>query len=176
VLYKDPIRTLYPNSNNFLKQLYESRLKGQEDQKWPSEAPSSIEVYTSDAIPGWKNSILLPTLKGNRLIRLKLNEGGDGIVGDTISYFKNKVRYRDIAVSADGKKIYLAIDSTATSSNPAKENPEQVYNPGSILEFTYQEQPRTTRSGNQKDAQLIIKRPEQADNRNGQPHNYGSGL
>jgi PQQ-dependent dehydrogenase (s-GDH family) len=136
--YKDPILTLYPNSNSFLTDLYKERLKGNEDQKWPSEAPSSIMVYTSNAIPGWHNSLLLPTLKGNKLIRLKLNDKGDHIIGDTISYFKNKVRYRDIAISADGKKIYLAIDSTATSSNPAKENPEKTYNPGSIIEFTYQ--------------------------------------
>jgi PQQ-dependent dehydrogenase (s-GDH family) len=136
--YKDPILTLYPNSNAFLKKLYEDRLKGNEEQKWPSEGTSSIMVYTSNGIPGWHNSLLLPTLKGNKLIRLKLNEQGDRIAGDTISYFKNKVRYRDVAISPDGKKIYLAIDSTATSSNPAKENPEKVYNPGSILEFSYQ--------------------------------------
>jgi PQQ-dependent dehydrogenase (s-GDH family) len=137
--YKDPILTLYPNTNAFLTTLYKARLQGKEDQEWPSEAPSSIMVYTSNGIPGWNNSILLPTLKGNRLIRLKLNEKGDRVSGDTISYFKNKVRYRDIAVSPDGKKIYMAIDSTATSSNPAKENPEKVYNPGSIIEFSYQE-------------------------------------
>jgi PQQ-dependent dehydrogenase (s-GDH family) len=136
-IYKDPILTLYPNSNSFLTSLYKDRLKGKEDQEWPSEAPSSIMVYTSNGIPGWQNSLLIPTLKGNKLIRLKLNENGDRISGDTLSYFKNKVRYRDIAISEDGKKIYLAIDSTATSSNPAKENPEKVYNPGSILEFTY---------------------------------------
>jgi PQQ-dependent dehydrogenase (s-GDH family) len=134
---KDPIITLYPNSNSFLTSLYKGRLKGDEEQKWPSEAPSSIMVYTSNGIPGWHNSILMPTLKGNKLIRLKLNEKGDRISGDTLSYFKNKVRYRDIAISEDGKRIYLALDSTATSSNPAKENPEKVYNPGSILEFTY---------------------------------------
>jgi PQQ-dependent dehydrogenase (s-GDH family) len=135
--YRDPIITLYPNSNAFLTKLYQGRLKGEEDQQWPSEAPSSIAVYTANAIPGWHNSLLLPTLKGNKLIRIKLNGNGDRVASDTICYFKNKVRYRDIAISTDGKKIYLAIDSTAASSNPAKENPEKIYNPGSIMEFTY---------------------------------------
>ncbi|PST84959.1 hypothetical protein C7T94_02235 [Pedobacter yulinensis] len=136
--YRDPIGSLYPNSRALLTKLYEERLAGKEDQQWPSEAPSSIAVYTATAIPGWQHSLLLPTLKGNKLIRLKLSEQGDRLSGDTICYFKNKVRYRDIAISADGKKIYLAIDSTATSSNPAKENPEAIYHPGSIMEFTYQ--------------------------------------
>jgi PQQ-dependent dehydrogenase (s-GDH family) len=135
--YRDPLITLYPNSNTFLTKLYQDRLKGNEDQQWPSEAPSSIAVYTSNAIPHWRNSLLMPTLKGNKLIRLKLNEKGDKIIGDTICYFKNKVRYRDIAISNDGKKIYLATNSTAASSNPAKENPQEIYHPGSILEFTY---------------------------------------
>jgi len=135
--YRDPLITLYPNSNAFLTKLYQDRLKGNEDQQWPSEAPSSIAVYTYNAIPGWHNSLLMPTLKGNKLIRLKLNAKGNHVSGDTICYFKNKVRYRDIAISADGRKIYLAVDSTATSSNPAKENPEKIYNPGSIIEFTY---------------------------------------
>jgi len=138
--YQDPILTLYPNSNTFLTALYNKRVKGNEDQQWPSEAPSSIMVYTSNVISGWHNSLLLPTLKGNKLIRLKLNKNGTQVIGDTISYFRNKVRYRDVAVSGDGKKIYLAIDSTSVSSNPAKENPEKIYNPGSILEFTYQGQ------------------------------------
>ena len=135
--YRDPLITFYPNSNKFLTKLYEDRLQGRQNDQWPSEAPSSIAVYTASAIPGWRNSLLMSTLKGNKLIRLKLNDSGDKIVGDTICYFKNKLRYRDIALSPDGKKIYLAVDSTSQSSNPAKQNPEQILHPGSIIEFTY---------------------------------------
>jgi len=135
--YHDPIVSLYPNPNQLLTSLYEERLKGNEERQWQSVAPSSIDVYTHNAIPGWQNSIVLPTLKGNKLIRFKLNDKGNRIAGDTISYFENKIRYRDVAISADGLKIYLAVDRTAASSNPAKENPEKIYNPGSILEFTY---------------------------------------
>jgi PQQ-dependent dehydrogenase (s-GDH family) len=131
--YRDPLITLYPNSNAYLSKLFEKNGK----QQWPSEAPSSIDVYTANAIPGWQNSVLVPTLKGNKLIRLKLTATGDAIASDTLCYFKNKVRYRDVAISRDGRKIYLATDSTAASSNPSKQNPEQVYNPGSIIEFTY---------------------------------------
>jgi len=135
--YCDPILSIYPTQNSFLRSLYEKRLKGSEEQDWPSEAPSSIEVYTHDAIPGWKNSLLIPTLKGNKLIRLKLNEDGNKLLSDTICYFNNKCRYRDIAVSNDGLRIYLSVDNTPASSNPAKEDPKQVHYPGTIIEFTY---------------------------------------
>jgi PQQ-dependent dehydrogenase (s-GDH family) len=136
--YRDPLITLYPNSNVFLAGLFEKISKGEGDQQWPSEAPSSIQVYTSNAIPGWKNSLLLPTLKGGKLIRLQLNASGNKITGDTINYFKGKLRYRDIALSPDGKKIYLAVDSTQVTSGPSKENPQKNSCRGCIIEYTYQ--------------------------------------
>ena len=138
-VYRDPIVSLYPNSNSFLKSLYKERLTGEEKQEWPSEAPSSIAVYSYDAIPGWKHSLLIPTLKGNKLIRCKMDDQGNHVTSDTICYFNNKCRYRDIALSPDGLKIYLSVDNTATSSNPAKENPEQLHYPGTIIEFTFKD-------------------------------------
>ncbi|WP_162842771.1 PQQ-dependent sugar dehydrogenase [Mucilaginibacter pineti] len=135
--YRDPLITLYPNSKGFLNDLFSKLSAGQGDQQWPSEAPSSIAVYTSTAIPGWKNSLLLPTLKGGKLIRLKLNAAGDKIEGDTICYFKGRERYRDIALSPDGRKIYLAVDSSAVSSGPSKANPKQVSYRGCIIEYHY---------------------------------------
>jgi len=135
--YRDPLVTLYPNSNAFLDTLFAKLSSGEEHQQWPSEAPSSIAVYTSNAIPGWNNSILLPTLKGGKLIRMKLNGSGDKITGDTICYFKSKERYRDIALSPDGKKIYLAVDSSAVTSGPSKENYQQISYRGCIIVYNY---------------------------------------
>lgn len=136
--YRDPITTLYPNAHQFLVQLYNSIKAGNDKQEWPSEAPSSIDVYTSGAIPGWKNSLLLPSLKNGHLVRLQLNAEGTGITGDTMMYFKLPVRYRDIAISADGKKIYMATDSAEISSGPSKEDSKDVSYRGCILEFSYQ--------------------------------------
>lgn len=137
-LYRDPIKTLYPNSHTFLIGLFNSiKQNSRNGAEWPSEAPSSIGVYTSDAIPGWKNSLLLPTLKGNKLMRLKLNNSGRQVASDTINYFKGKVRYRDVAVSPDGKSIYLAVDSNAISSGPSAQDPHQVSYVGCIIEFRY---------------------------------------
>jgi len=136
--YSNPIFTLYPNSNQFLTSLYEKRVSGTaEDIKWSSEAPSGIQFNNSTAIPGWEKSLLLPTLKGNKIVRLKLNATGEAIVGDTVNYFKAKVRYRDIAISDDGLKIYAVTDSSAVTSGPTQENSEKIYLGGAIIEFAY---------------------------------------
>lgn len=135
--YRNPLFTLYPNSHQFLNALFIKIRDENENPEWPSEAPSGIDVYTYDAIPGWKNSLLVTSLKNGKLIRLKLNNNGDSISGDTISYFKGRVRYRDIAISPDGRKIYLATDSSAVTSGPSKEDPKHVSKRGCIIEFTY---------------------------------------
>lgn len=81
----------------------------------------------------------MTALKTGQLIRLQLNANGDGITGDTINYFKEDVaRYRDIAISPDGSKIYLAIDSSAKSSGPTEGKKKKSYCRGCIVEFSYQ--------------------------------------
>ena len=104
----------------------------------PSEAPSSLAVYTAAAIPGWQNSLLLPALKHGKLLRLRLNAAGTRIEGDTLTYFNAPVRYRDVALSPDGTRLYLATDSASVSSGPSKEDPKGTSCKGCILEFTYQ--------------------------------------
>lgn len=135
--YRDPIETLYPNSREFLNNLFNKIKSTGNGSEWPSEAPSSIEVYKSSTIPGWQNSLLLPTLKGNKLVRLKLNGSGNEISGDTINYFKGKVRYRDIALSPNGKEIYLAVDSTSVTSGPSENDTKKASYRGCIIVFTY---------------------------------------
>jgi PQQ-dependent dehydrogenase (s-GDH family) len=134
--YRDPIKVFFPSSNEFLKPLF-SKIRDEGWADWPAEAPSSIDVYTSDGIPGWKNSLLIPTLKGNTLIRLQLNAAGDKITGDSICYFTGIGRMRDVAVSPDGMRLYLAVDSTAGSSTPSQHFPGHGNYRGCILEFTY---------------------------------------
>ena len=95
-------------------------------------------MYTAAAIPGWQNSLLVPTLKHGKLLRLRLNAAGTGILGDTLTYFKAPVRYRDVALSPDGRRLYLATDSASVTSGPSKEDPKGTSCKGCILEFTYQ--------------------------------------
>jgi PQQ-dependent dehydrogenase (s-GDH family) len=138
--FRAPIKTLYPNSNQFLTDLFgKVRRHDPQQPEWPSEAPSSLAVYTSTAIPGWQNSLLLPTLKHGKLIRLQLNAAGTGVSGDTLTYFRAPVRYRDVALSPDGRRLYLATDSASVSSGPSKEDPKSTSCKGCIVEFTYQQ-------------------------------------
>jgi hypothetical protein len=110
-------------------------------------APSSIEVYKDTIIPGWKNSVLVPSLKGGRVYRMKLDAEGDSVIEisqgvDTAAYFAGQGRFRDIAISPDGSKIYLACDLSGATSGPtggfnSKYNAPAPPNAGKILEFTY---------------------------------------
>ncbi|RVU02493.1 hypothetical protein EOD41_00705 [Mucilaginibacter limnophilus] len=135
--FRQPLISLYPNSHTFLSNLFQKIKGGEKGSDWPSEAPSSIDVYTSSTIPGWKNSLLVTTLKGGKLIRLKLNQNGDKIISDTLNYFKGENRFRDLAISPDGGKIYLAVDSSGVTSGPSKENPQQISYRGCIIELTF---------------------------------------
>jgi len=111
-------------------------------------APSSIEVYKNSAIPGWQNSVLVPALKGGRVYRMKLDDAtGTSLIPlstgvDTAAYFAGQGRFRDIAISPDGKKIYVACDLSGATSGPTggfnnKINTTAPPNAGKILEFTY---------------------------------------
>ncbi|AEA43079.1 PQQ-dependent sugar dehydrogenase [Fluviicola taffensis] len=96
-----------PNSNN--------------GNSWCTVAPSDGAHYTSTAIPTWTNSILLVTLKDGdftdmEVYQFKLNT--QGTIAPSTSQNPNPKKYfaedqqlngrlRDIAVSPDGKKIYL---------------------------------------------------------------------
>ena len=134
--FRGPEFSFYPIPADTLDQLFNKKVQGK-DQEWQAYGPSSIALYTSDGIPGWKNSLLITTLKGSSLLRLKL--GADGKIVDKAPtvYVKGKVRYRDLAISADGKKIYLSADNAAVSSGPSKENPGEISYKGCILELTY---------------------------------------
>jgi PQQ-dependent dehydrogenase (s-GDH family) len=99
-------------------------------------APGGIDVYTSNVIPGWHNSLLALSLIRGAVYRLKLSDDGRSVVGAPIEMFPTPNRYRDIALNPDGRTIYLATDSEGPSRDPSGAQ-RTLANPGSILEFTY---------------------------------------
>jgi len=137
VMYRNPIVSLDPTAQKVLAKLFQSVVTGNKNEEWNSYAPSSVAVYTSSVIPGWKNSLLIPTLKGGALLRIKLDTTGKKAVSNIYTYVKGNVRYRDIAISPDGSKIYLAVDSSSVTSGPSKENPQKISYRGCIIELSY---------------------------------------
>lgn len=127
---KEPIKSMFPvvnppdSTTSFLT--------------WPTIAPSGTDFYSSSAIPGWRNSLLIACLKSGRVYRLKLNDvDGQTIVGDTVSYFRNLGRFRDICFSPDGTKIYVCTDNSGSTSVPTGGYTSTPPNGGKILVFTY---------------------------------------
>jgi len=68
----------------------------------PTIAPSGIDYYNNDAIPQWKNSLLLAVLKDSELLQLKLNATGDKVDVVNTFYKSTYGRLRDVAISPDG--------------------------------------------------------------------------
>jgi aldose sugar dehydrogenase len=107
--------------------------------KYPTIAPSSVEFYnfnSGKAIPGWYPSLLVTTLRRGRVFRFKLNATLDAIVGDSVAYFPAVNRYRDIALSPDGR-IFLITDSIGSTSGPSGSDLSNLVNKGSILVATF---------------------------------------
>ncbi len=125
---KEPLRSIFPSENP---------PTGGDFMTWPSMAPSGTEFYGSTAIPGWQNSLLVAMLKAGRITRYKLSNDGMSVISDTINYFLGQGRFRDVVVSADGLRIYVACDSSGSTSGPTGGVTTTPANPGSILEFTY---------------------------------------
>ncbi|MDQ4101729.1 MAG: PQQ-dependent sugar dehydrogenase, partial [Thermoproteota archaeon] len=122
---------------------------------WPTVAPSSLRLYTSDAIPGWNSTFLMTTLKAGTIFHLTPNENGTELAQEPVELFRSENRYRDVAFSPDGSSIYVITDSSGPVQAivdgdifPLLEDPETVpspvteltttsQNPGSVLEFKY---------------------------------------
>lgn len=90
---------------------------------WRTVAPSSVVFYGSNYIPGWRNSLLVTSLKYG-MYRLKLNANGDAVDSsstpqliDTLPYFHG-FRIRDVAIAPTGDTMFFIIDSTGSTSGP----------------------------------------------------------
>lgn len=151
---------------------------------WCTVAPSDGIYYNSNAIPQWKNSILLVTLKDGdntnmEVYRFKLTP--QGTIDPGTSTHPNPQRFfgedqllngrlRDIAVSPDGTKIYLINNGGGTANTskitvytytgtPETANTElKIYpNPtsGNLQVMTPENNPYTIRIFDLKGARLL---------------------
>ncbi|MGY2131271.1 PQQ-dependent sugar dehydrogenase [Hymenobacter sp. HD11105] len=75
----------------------------------PTLAVAGLAYYDSPAIPEWRGSLLLATLKASRLVQLPLNAAGDAITSITPDEFLTNSfgRLRALCVSPAGR-VYVA--------------------------------------------------------------------
>jgi PQQ-dependent dehydrogenase (s-GDH family) len=135
--YVDPLKTLYtvPGGYNF----HDPACGEQSYICWPSIAPSSIDYVPADKgkFDGWRNSLLVTSLKNGALYCLRLTQDGGSVQGDVTQFFRTTNRYRDLALSPDGRTVYIATDSTGRAGPKFGPPTEVLANPGAILEFTF---------------------------------------
>ncbi len=100
-------------------------------------APGSIEAYTSAGIPGWRSSLLVTGMRTGAVYRVRLNDDGTAMAGQPFEYFRRANRYRDTAVSPDGRRIFVVTDSFGSVLDQQWQRTETLAEPGALLEFTY---------------------------------------
>ncbi len=125
---------------------------GSSNYTWPTIAPSSIDYYDKVYIPGWTNSLLVTSLKLG-MYRLKLKPDGSAVdssstaqITDTIPYL-HEYRIRDLAIAPTGDTLFLAIDSSGSTSGPTggfSGSTTPTKTPGHILRMVYLPNPLET--------------------------------
>ncbi len=86
----------------------------------PTLAVCGLDFYDHDAIPEWKNSLLLVSLKESDFRLLKLNEHGDSILSEGIYFDREYGRLRDICISPKGEIFF------STSNHDGRGNPVET--------------------------------------------------
>lgn len=100
-------------------------------------APAGIALYSSAAIPGWASSVLVTGMRTGTVYRLKLGGDGTSVSGAPIEYFKANDRYRDVALSPDGRRIFLVTDSFGVTTDDQGQRTEALTNPGALVEYSF---------------------------------------
>ena len=104
---------------------------------WPTVGASSIEWYEGAAIPGWDRALIVSSLKKGSLYVVPVDASGQRVAGPVSREARTENRYRDTAVSADGRTIYVATDGGGLVEALGGGVSKQLANPGAILAFTY---------------------------------------
>ena len=97
--------------------------------KWvPSVAPSSLAYYDGEAMPpGWRHTLLIGTLSGERLVRLSLEDGL--VVGEEQTLHHRIGRIRNVIAAPDGH-VYLLTDGSSAQLFRLEPLSDQVANKG----------------------------------------------
>jgi PQQ-dependent dehydrogenase (s-GDH family) len=136
--FTEPIATMFTVASGY--NFSDPVCKGIDYICWPTVGVSSIEYYgtpRNSGIPGWEKVLLVPTLKRGSLYVVALSADGQRVQGPFSRYFQSDNRYRDTAISPDGRTIYIATDTGGLAEAMAGGTTRSMTNKGSILAFTY---------------------------------------
>jgi PQQ-dependent dehydrogenase (s-GDH family) len=125
--FRPPVKTFFTVPNT-----YDLRMLGN-----ATVAPAGMKVYTSRAIPGWHDSLLLTSMVSGAVFRMPLSDDRRNPVGAPVAYFKTGNRYRDIVVAPDGVRIFVVTDTEGRTVGPSGALVRDLVNPGALLEFTW---------------------------------------
>ncbi len=136
--YVDPIYSYFQSDNATIVNIYTNNPS---NSGWPSIAPSGMEGYTYSKIPGWKNSLILASLKRGYLMRIKPDAAGTGVdlIGgfDTSAVLNTQNRFRDLAFGPDGLTIYAVVDRSGSTSGPTSTTPVTSTCPGCVIKYKF---------------------------------------
>ncbi len=126
-----PLATLFtvPTGFNF----HDPACKGIDYICWPTVAVSSVEHFQSKELG---RVLLVPTLKRGSLYVVPLTADGKRAAGYISRYFQSENRYRDTAVSPDGKTIFVATDPGGLAEAADGGVTRTMLDSGAILAFT----------------------------------------
>ena len=125
--FTPPVKTFFTVPNS-----YDLRTLGN-----ATVAPAGIKVYSSRAIPGWRDSLLLTSMISGVVFRMPLTDDRRNPVGAPVAYFKTGNRYRDIAAAPDGLRFYVVTDPEGRTVDSSGALTRDLVNPGAVLEFRY---------------------------------------
>lgn len=133
-----PLKTLFtvPNDHNF----NDTACGSMQYICWPTVAASSAYFYRGgkNAIPGWKNVLLVPSLKRGVVFKVQLDDKTHTVSKDSSEVlFRGQDRYRDVAASVDGSTIYVLTDNSGNVQADSGEGTSDLKHPGAVIEFKY---------------------------------------
>jgi PQQ-dependent dehydrogenase (s-GDH family) len=128
-----PVRTFHtvPSDHNFMDPQSPCAESGMWYLCWPTVAPASLDYVSRGPS---RHSLLMPVLKEGTVYRLVLAHDGKRVTS-VEPLWRTTNRYRDTAISPDGKTVYVATDSAGNTKDETGKPTSELANPGSILEF-----------------------------------------
>lgn len=132
--FAPPLRTFYTVADGF--DFQDRRCGSDHNICWPTLAPANLDFYPHTAIPGWRDSLLMASLKGGAVYRMPLSADGTA-VGTAVPELRTVNRYRDTAISPDGRSVFVATDAAGSTRGLDGRPTSRLAHPGAILEFRY---------------------------------------